>query len=62
MTITFKSDIVYTTKTKQQTHRRYKNMYINFKNGVLKITFFKITFKTYKEIYKLKEAQEILCN
>lgn len=37
-------------------------MYINFKNGVLKITFFKITFKTYKEIYKLKEAQEILCN
>lgn len=31
-------------------------MYINFKNGVLKITFFKITFKTYKEIYKLKEA------
>lgn len=37
-------------------NRMYKNMYINFKNGVLKITFFKITFKTYKEIYKLKEA------
>lgn len=31
-------------------------MYINFKNDVLKITFFKITFKKYKEIYKLKEA------
>lgn len=32
-------------------------MYINLKNGVLKITFTEITFKTWEEINTIKQAR-----